>query len=110
MDHAIAPVKAEKLTATQADHVLSEAHSFGLSVQQALGPKTLDGRGLEGRVLVAFSLGSNGALTNARVAQSSGHHELDNEALKIVGRAAFPSPPVKLCVTHRTFVSAFTFT
>ena len=109
MDHAVSPVKSEGLHAS-ADLAPPEAQSFGLSVQAALGPKVLDGRGLQGRVLLSFSLGLDGSLTSARVTQSSGHHELDNQALKIVGNAFFPTPPVNLTTTHRTFFSAFTFT
>lgn len=109
MDYTIAPVKAESLQA-KTEYVLSEAHNFGLTVQRALGPKNLDGRGLEGRVLLVFSLAADGALMNARIAQSSGHRQLDSQVLEIVGRAAFPTPPVDLSVVHRTFVSAFTFT
>jgi TonB family protein len=78
-------------------------------VQTALGPKQLDGRGLKGRVLVAFSLSANGALTNARIVQSSGEQSLDMQALQIVGRAAFPAAPATIAATHRNYMSAFTF-
>jgi TonB family protein len=87
----------------------SSRHNFSLSVQRALGPKELSGYGQEGSVLVAFSLGSDGALTALRVARSSGFERLDNAALQIVGRAAFPVPPVGMTVVHRTYVSAFAF-
>lgn len=108
MDYAVAPIVAEGLNAP--DKQLIELHNYGLSVQTAIGPKVLDGAGLAGRVLVAFSVGTNGALLGARVAQSSGHQQLDSQALQIVGRAAFPTPPVHFTASQRTYLSAFTFT
>jgi TonB family protein len=84
-------------------------HNFALSVQRSLGPKQLSGYGQEGSVLVAFSLGSDGALTALRVARSSGYDRLDSAALQIVGRAVFPVPPAGMSVIHRTYVSAFAF-
>jgi TonB family protein len=88
---------------------LQDVQSYTLTVQTALGPKVLDGHGLKGRVLVAFTISPNGALTNARIAQSSGEHSLDVQALQIVGRAAFPAPPAGMNAMHRNYVSAFTF-
>jgi TonB family protein len=61
-------------------------------------------------VLLVFSLGTDGSLVGLRVSQSSGHHDLDSQALKIVGGVAFPTPPGNLTTSHRTYVSAFTFT
>jgi TonB family protein len=61
-------------------------------------------------VLIAFSVGADGSLAGTRIAQSSGHLELDNPALQIVGRAAFPTPPTQLSHAQRSYVSAFTFT
>lgn len=109
MDHALNCLKAENVHAAS-ELGCPEAQSFGLSVQAAIGPKILDGKGLQGRVLLSFSLGPDGALLVARVTQSSGHHELDNQALKILGNAFFPAPPASLSPLHRTFLSAFTFT
>ncbi len=88
---------------------VQDVQSYTLSVQSALGPKVLDGRGLKGRVLVAFSVSANGALTNARIARSSGEQSLDMQALQIVGRAALPAPPPGIGATYRSYVSAFTF-
>lgn len=84
-------------------------YDFSARVQAAVGPKILDGRGLQGHVTVAYSIGDDGSLQGARVAASSGEHRLDLEALMIVRRASFPAPPSGMSVTHRTFVSAFTF-
>jgi TonB family protein len=108
MDIAIPPVKVDTLGTP--DPQLVDAHSFGISVQAALGPKVLSGRGLTGRVLVAFSVGTDGALLAARIAQSSGERRLDTEALAIVGRATFPTPPNNFSTSQRTYISAFTFT
>lgn len=85
------------------------SHGFMLRVQAAIGPKQLDGRGLKGRVIVAFSLSGDGALEAVRITQSSGNDRLDRQALAIVSSATFPSPPPGLGVIHRTYVSAFTF-
>ncbi|MEJ2228983.1 MAG: TonB family protein [Alphaproteobacteria bacterium] len=87
----------------------ADVHSFTMSVQTAVGPKHLDGRGLQGRVVVAYSISADGTLSVARVAQSSGEQRLDSEALQIVRGAAFPTPPNGMSVAHRNFVSAFTF-
>jgi TonB family protein len=109
MDIAPTSVKAEGL-GSSTDCQATNLHNFGLSVQAAIGPKVLDGRGLQGRVLIAFSIGSDGSLVGSRIAQSSGHSELDSEALRIVGRAALPTPPSNLAQGQRSYVSAFTFT
>jgi TonB family protein len=87
----------------------ADFHSFTMQVQTAVGPKHLDGRGLQGRVVVTYSISEDGTLAGARVAQSSGEQRLDIEALQIVRGAAFPSPPSGMSIAHRNFVSAFTF-
>ncbi len=84
-------------------------HGFMIRVMAAIGPKQLDGGGLTGRVLVAFSISDTGALTAVRIAQSSGEDRLDRQALQIVSRASLPAPPSGLSVTQRSYVSAFTF-
>ena len=84
-------------------------HNFMLRVQAAIGPKYLDGQGLKGRVLVAFSISEDGRLMGVRLAQSSGLDRLDLMALHIVGKASFPVPPPGLGVVHRTYISAFSF-
>jgi TonB family protein len=86
-----------------------DVQGYSLRVQAAIGPKHLDGNGLQGRVMVSFSLGNDGTLMGARIAQSSGEQTLDARALQIVGRAAFPTPPSGLSVAHRSYVSIFTF-
>jgi TonB family protein len=58
---------------------------------------------------VAFSISDGGALTGVRLAQSSGHTELDQQAVQIVSRTAFPVPPSGMSLISRTYVSAFTF-
>ena len=87
----------------------TDIQTYALRVQAALGPKHLDGHGLKGRVMVAYSISDDGTLQGAHVAQSSGEHRLDTEALQIVGKATFPSPPTGMSVVHRSYVSVFTF-
>jgi TonB family protein len=108
MDYAVNPVKEGSSTSSEPGP--ADLHNFGMSVQVALGPKVLDGKGIQGRVLLSFSLGVDGSLMGVRITKSSGHHELDSQALKIVGKASFPTPPANLSMAHRTYVSAFTFT
>jgi protein TonB len=84
-------------------------HGYALSVQAAIGPKQLSGGGAQGRVLVAFSLSGNGALAAVRIAQSSGDARLDRQAMEIVSRASFPTPPTGMYMASKIFLSAFTF-
>ncbi|WP_064695450.1 cell envelope integrity protein TolA [Rhizobium aegyptiacum] len=50
-------------------------------------------RGVEGSVVVTFSVSGNGGLTSARVSQGSGVPDIDQLALDAVRRAAPFSPP-----------------
>src|SRR5262245_31398341 len=109
MGITVSTLDSNTVTTVSASEPVPAAHSFGLSVQAAVGPKVLDGRGLQGRVLVVYSLGGDGALLGARVSKSSGHSELDSQALKIVQAANFPTPPSNLSALHRRYASAFTF-
>jgi TonB family protein len=104
------PPVGESLERRRTYILQSSSHNFALSVQRAIGPKQLSGYGQEGSVLVAFSVGLDGALTALRIARSSGVERLDSAALQIVGRAAFPVPPTGLSVINRTYVSSFAFT
>lgn len=57
-------------------------------------PAGARGRGETGRPVVAFSVAASGGLGGVSLARSSGHTELDAEALSMVRRAApFPRPP-----------------
>ena len=87
----------------------SQSHNYTLRVLAAIGPKHLDGQGLQGRVLVAFSISETGQLQGVRLAQSSGFDELDHRALQIVGAANIPVPPSGLSVMRRSYISAFSF-
>jgi TonB family protein len=109
MEISVNAINSDGLTAASTSEPVPLAHSFGLSVQAAVGPKVLDGRGLQGRVLVVYSLSSDGTLLGARVSKSSGHDELDSQALKIVNAANFPTPPSSLSAVSRRYASAFTF-
>ena len=108
MDNAAVPHIGD-VTEGRANSLQSHSHNFMLRVQAAIGPKHLDGQGLKGRVLVAFSISDKGQLMGVRLAQSSGFDRLDVMALQIVGRASFPVPPICLGVVHRTYISAFSF-
>jgi hypothetical protein len=48
MDITLTPVKAEGL-GSSTNCQATNLRSFGMSVQAAIGPKVLDGRGLQGR-------------------------------------------------------------
>lgn len=47
----------------------------------------------KGRAVIAFVVSANGAVTSARLQQSSGNGELDNAALAMVRNARIPAPP-----------------
>jgi TonB family protein len=106
MDNAVSPIGD---VADGRAIASSHNHNFMLRVQAAIGPKHLDGQGLKGRVLVAFSISDKGQLMGVRLAQSSGFDRLDFMALQIVGKASFPAPPTGLGIVHRTYISAFSF-
>lgn len=108
MDNATVPQIGD-VTDRRTNSLQSNNHNFMLRVQAAIGPKHLDGQGLKGRVLVAFSISEKGQLMGVRLAQSSGIDRLDGMALQIVGRANFPVPPAGLGIVHRTYISAFNF-
>ena len=108
MDNAAVPPIGD-VTDGRTTALQSHNHNFMLRVQAAIGPKHLDGQGLKGRVLVAFSISEKGQLMGVRLAQSSGVDRLDVRALQIVGGASFPVPPTGLGVVHRTYISAFSF-
>jgi TonB family protein len=107
MEYSVSAVKNDSVSISDAQ--LANLQSYGLSVQAAIGPKLLDGGGLEGRVLIAFSLGADGSLLGVRIAQSSGHQRLDSQAVQLIGRASFPLPPSQMSAAQRTYLSAFTF-
>ena len=81
-----------------------------LRVQAAVGPKVLSGNGVTGRVLVAFSIGTDGSLLGVRLAQSRGNDRLDAQAIQVVANVTFPAPPCGMNVISRSYISAFTFT
>lgn len=108
MDNAAVPPVGD-VTDGRTSAVQSSNHNFMLRIQAAIGPKHLDGQGLKGRVLVAFSISDKGQLMGVRVAQSSGFDRLDMMAMQVVGKASFPVPPTGLGIVHRTYISAFNF-
>lgn len=60
-------------------------------------PRIAKTRGWQGKVILELLLDGQGKLISKKVIQSSGHKALDNEALKMVEKAApFPIPPKAL--------------
>ncbi len=55
-------------------------------------PRTARRRGLSGKVVLAFVILPNGQITDARIAESTGHTILNNAALRAL-RRAMPLPP-----------------
>ena len=52
--------------------------------------------GWQGKVVISFIISSNGSITEARVAQGSGHNILDQSALAALKESApFPRPPLE---------------
>ncbi len=56
-------------------------------------PRRLKRRGVEGEVLLSFTLGSEGQLLNYRIIEGSGEPGLDQAAVELV-QAASPMPPI----------------
>jgi protein TonB len=53
--------------------------------------------GWQGKVLVSFILCRDGKVENLQVVESSGHSQLDSNALETVKRVEpFPNPPVRV--------------
>ncbi|MGZ5803941.1 MAG: energy transducer TonB family protein [Xanthobacteraceae bacterium] len=67
-------------------------------------PESARSKGEHGSVVVSFSITRNGKLISRQIAKSSGHSELDNEALATLQRAQpYPPPPPDLTDQQFTF-------
>jgi protein TonB len=67
-------------------------------------PESARAKGDYGSVVVSFSITRNGHLISRRIAKSSGHSELDSEALATLQRAQpYPPPPPDLTDQQFTF-------
>ncbi len=67
---------------------------FGLIMRQQHYPEIARAHHIEGTVVVAFWLDERGDLTHQALYRTSGHPELDTEAVAAIRRAApFPPPP-----------------
>lgn len=67
---------------------------YGLIMRQQHYPETARRLHVEGKVVVAFWLDERGDLVHQAVYRTSGHPELDNEAVAAIRRAApYPPPP-----------------
>jgi protein TonB len=64
-------------------------------------PVRASARGEQGTVTVAFVLNRNGSVLSRNIVRSSGHAELDQEALAMIARAA-PFPPFPPSITGET--------
>jgi protein TonB len=106
----VSEIVGSDLSATARSTVRADALStqrYDMAVQSAIGSKVINGQGVEGSVIVAFSLTAMGELVGARVMQSSGSQRLDAAALARVTAASFPPPTGPgLRLSH---VSKFTF-
>ena len=78
------------------------------AVQRAIARRARGARGTRGSVSIAFMVDSSGAISAARVAQSSGNSRLDSTALNIVRSARVPAPPPGLSGSH-AFTIPMTF-
>jgi protein TonB len=62
-------------------------------------PRSAHARGEQGVALVAFSVDRDGRVLSRKIALSSGHPDLDNEALTMLERAQ-PLPPFPRSMTQ----------
>lgn len=91
---------------TQAD-IDSALNAYGSILGRAIAkhksyPKIAQRRGWQGTALLDLKIDSDGNVLSAVVRESSGYDALDNQALKMVEKAApFPAPPKAL--QGRTF-------
>ncbi len=91
---------------TQAD-IDSALNAYGSTLGRAIAkhksyPKIAQRRGWQGTALLDLKIDSDGNVLSAVVRESSGYDALDNQALKMVEKAApFPAPPKAL--QGRTF-------
>jgi len=90
-----------------------QIQAFARKVVEALQktrPRTVrTGAGWRSEVTVVFTVASDGAPANVRVARSSGRASLDRLALRAVQRARLPRPPEGLAASKRTFAQSYLF-
>jgi TonB family protein len=65
---------------------------------------------VEGRLLVLFSLGKEGNMTEIKITESSGHQILDREAARAISSAApFPPFPERVTVNRLNIKASFDY-
>jgi TonB family protein len=70
-----------------------EVAAYAMSVRKALSNTRPKHTGRKGRVGIAFSIATDGALRYVKVAKSSGSDRLDQAAINSVRAAKLPTPP-----------------
>lgn len=89
-----APAKPSPISGGHCDTNTYLCTLYGLIMRQQHYPASARAQHIEGRVVVAFWLDERGDLTHQAVYRTSGHPELDAEAVAAIHRAApFPPPP-----------------
>ena len=97
---------ADASVAPAAATLAGEMAVYGRLVQQAITrtpPRLPAGVSARGNVVINFSLGLDGSLLVARVAEPSGNTALDEAALAAVKRARFPPPPAGSDLAQLTY-------
>ncbi len=103
---SVAPPPAAPLLTLPADPALEDG--YRARIRQAIDahkhyPRMARRLGLEGRVVVSFTVKADGRLAETRVIESSGSEILDEAALEAVRQAA-PFPPFPAGIERRQWV------
>jgi protein TonB len=83
--------------------------AYARVVATELGRTKPKGTGAAGITRVAFTIGADGRIEEARIIQTSGVERLDGLALSAVRSARFPSPPEDFSHSERTFEVPYRF-
>ena len=86
-----------------------EIEKYGREVSLALAKSVPKGKGLKGKVTLAFLLGSDGKIAHLEVVSPSGDASLDDAAQNALRKAVFPLPPQGMTEKQRTYVIPFRF-
>lgn len=83
-----------------------DVNRYTLSVIRALNSavvKRLAGGGRRGQLLLVFTIGEDGDVTDVEIKQTSGNAALDSHAVRLVREANFPEPPQRMSAAQRTY-------
>jgi len=93
-----------------------EVDAYGMAVQSALlavdqreAKARVAAAQAKGTVIVRIVIGSGGGLERAEIVTSSGRPQLDEAALLLIRRTAFPPPPTSLSADQRTYLAPIRF-